>query len=96
MEILRARENGMFFQQCLGWFDLKETHLFESVGFEETSMKTLFCSLFIMISINGSWVSLASTVCCIARLILFKISSSYFGFIKLKKMKKKMKEKDER
>ena len=34
MQIIQARENEMFFKQCLGQFDLKETYLFQSVGFE--------------------------------------------------------------
>ena len=73
----------MFFKQCLGLFDLKETKLFESV----------FLSLFIMISRHGSCVSLVSIFNYIAGLILFKKSSNSFGFIKLnlKKMKQSSK-----
>ena len=53
MQIIQARENEMFFKQCLGQFDLKETYLFESVGFEQIHIRTFFPSLLIMISRSG-------------------------------------------
>ena len=34
MQILRAKENWMFFEQCLEWFDLKAAYLFESIDFK--------------------------------------------------------------
>ena len=28
IQILQARENGIYFKKCMGWFDLKETYIF--------------------------------------------------------------------
>ena len=91
MQIIQARENEMFFKQCLGQFDLKETYLFESVGFEQIHIRTFF-SFFTYHDIK-KWISLVFIVNFIAGLILFKISRSSFGFIKLslKKMKQSSK-----
>ena len=78
-----AKQNRIFQRQLTGWFDVKGTYLFESVGLLFISIQIFVPVLFIMIFKNGKLVMLLSIVNCNSRFTWFKIVSKSLGSINL-------------
>ena len=80
VEILRAKQNGIFILQWLRWLDLKRRHLCLWV-YSKGLSKYSFRYLCIKMSRNDNWLLLYSIINCIEGSIEFKVSNKSSGLI---------------